>query len=133
MKTINVSSSKREQIIDITSKVQAFISNEGHKSGIITAYSPHTTAAITTNENADPDVKKDITNFLNKKVPKDFSFDHIEGNSDAHIKGSLIGFSQSFIVENGRLLLGTWQGIFFCEFDGPRRRSVIVQVVSAKA
>ncbi len=124
MHTIPVSTKTREQIIDITHLVQEFISTEKYDSGIVIVYSPHTTAAITVNENADPDVKSDITNFLKKTIPQEYGFQHAEGNSDAHIKGSLINFSQTFIVEDGHLQLGTWQGIYFMEFDGPRERTV---------
>ncbi|MBU0467450.1 MAG: secondary thiamine-phosphate synthase enzyme YjbQ [Candidatus Omnitrophica bacterium] len=130
METLNISSKQREQIIDITPQIQQYISKNGYSSGILTVYSPHTTAGITVNENADPDVKKDITNFLNQKVPQNFGFAHIEGNSDAHIKASLMNFSYNFIVENGQVLLGTWQGIFFMEFDGPRNRNVWLKYIS---
>jgi len=93
----------------------------------VLVFSPHTTAGITVNENADPDVKTDITTFLNKIVPQSPSFQHAEGNSDSHIKGSLVNFSQTFIVENGQIQLGTWQSVFFMEFDGPRSREVWLQ------
>ncbi len=92
-------------------------------------YSPHTTAAVSVNENADPAVKKDLLFFLKKTIPADANFQHSEGNSDAHIKGSLVNFSQTFIIENNRIMLGTWQGIFFLEFDGPRSREVWVKFI----
>lgn len=130
MEILKISSRQREQIIDITPQIQQYIAKNGYSSGILTVFSPHTTAGITVNENADPDVKKDIIAFLNKKIPQDFGFAHIEGNSDAHIKASLMNFSYSFIVENGQVLLGTWQGIFFMEFDGPRNRTVWLKYIS---
>ena len=124
MHSLSISSQSREQIIDITKDIQKYLADKGCKSGVITVYSPHTTAGISTNENADPDVKQDIQKFLKKTIPQDFGFAHGEGNSDAHIKASLVGFSQNFIVEGGQLQLGTWQGIFLMEFDGPRSRKV---------
>ena len=130
MHKIILSTKKREDVIDITDQVQKYLSGKGCQSGIIVVYSPHTTAAITVNENADPDVRKDLTAFLHKTVPQDYGFHHVEGNADAHIKGSLINFSQTFIVEDGQLQLGTWQGIFLMEFDGPRERNVWVKFLS---
>lgn len=129
MKRLEISTSKREQIVDITPLVQQYLAQEKVLAGVLTVYSPHTTAGISVNENADPDVKKDMTLFLNKLVPQDHPFAHAEGNADAHIKASLIGFSQAFIVENGKLQLGTWQGIFFMEFDGPRSREVWLKFI----
>jgi len=130
MNRLKISSSKRTQVIDITPQVQRYIAKEGHVSGILIVYSPHTTAAITVNENADPDVKRDINYFLNKTVPQDYGFAHMEDNADAHVKGSLMGFSQTFIIEDGKLQLGTWQGIYFMEFDGPRAREVWLKFIS---
>jgi secondary thiamine-phosphate synthase enzyme len=127
MQKLPIKTTTRNQIIDITSQVQSYISENNISSGLVTVYSPHTTAGITVNENADPDVKKDMLSFFNKLVPQDPNFSHLEGNSDSHIKGSLFNFSQTFIVESGRLQLGTWQGIFFVEFDGPRNREVWVK------
>ncbi len=132
MKKLSVSSRQREQIIDITAQVKEFVSQAGAPGGIVTVYSPHTTAAITVNENADPDVKSDMSRFLNHLVPRDAGFDHAEGNADSHIKGTVTGFSQTFIVENSRLQLGTWQGIFLMEFDGPRQREVWLQFVPSQ-
>ena len=129
MYTINLTTHSREDIIDITPNIQEFLSENRLQSGLLTVYSPHTTAGITVNENADPDVKRDMNAFLKKIIPQDFPFKHAEGNSDAHIKGSLMNFSQTFIVENGRLQLGTWQGIYFMEFDGPRNREVWVKFI----
>ena len=131
MHKIKLSTKQREQILDITPLVQEHITTEGHQSGIITVYSPHTTAGITVNENADPDVKRDLNDFLNKTIPQDYGFAHAENNSDAHIKGSLVGFSHTFIVERGSLQLGTWQGIYFMEFDGPRTRQVWLKFISS--
>ncbi|MDP8212742.1 MAG: secondary thiamine-phosphate synthase enzyme YjbQ [Candidatus Zapsychrus exili] len=130
MHTIQISTNKREQVVDLTPLIQKYITNSGFDSGIITIYSPHTTGAITVNENADDDVKKDIHSFLKSTIPQDYGFSHMEGNSDSHIKGTLTGFSQTFIVEKGHLRLGTWQGIFFMEFDGPRTREVWLKFIS---
>jgi secondary thiamine-phosphate synthase enzyme len=129
MYKLAISTSTREQVIDITKEVQNYITQQNYHSGIITIYSPHTTAGITVNENADPDVKRDMISFLQMTIPHNFGFAHLEGNSDAHIKGSLMNFSQTFIVEGGKLQLGTWQGIFFMEFDGPRSRQVWLKFV----
>jgi secondary thiamine-phosphate synthase enzyme len=114
-------------MINITDLVQAVISEEKIKSGICVVFTPHTTAAVTINENADPDVPHDIINALEKTLPRSVQYRHSEGNSPAHVKSSLIGVSELVLVENGRLVLGTWQAIFFCEFDGPRQRKVIVK------
>ena len=127
MHTIQISTQSRNQIVDITSDIQKLISENHFHSGILTVFSPHTTAGITVNENADPDVKNDMLSFLSKTISQDNNYQHAEGNSDAHIKGSLINFSQTFIVENGKVQLGTWQGIFFMEFDGPRSRNVWIK------
>ncbi len=132
MKIINdsfpVSSRSRNQLIDITDKVQSIAAQSGIKNGDVIVYCPHTTAGITINENADPDVVYDILSTLSEMVPADKqSYRHSEGNSDAHCKSSLVGCSKQILIENGRLLLGTWQGIYFCEFDGPRSRKVYVQ------
>lgn len=121
---------KREEMIDITDYVQESIKKSNLSDGIVVVFVPHTTAAVTINENADPSVKKDITTFLAETIPQSSRFSHIEGNSDSHIKSSLIGPSLTLIVENGRLLLGTWQGIYFCEFDGPRSRNFVVKTIN---
>lgn len=126
---IDIRSTSKQEFIDITQKVQKIIDNSGIKEGLCVVYVPHTTAGITINENADPDVIDDIGNHLEKIVPKTEYFKHIEGNSPAHIKSSIFGHSVSIPISNGRLLLGRWQGIFFCEFDGPRSRQVIVKIV----
>ncbi|MFA5087716.1 MAG: secondary thiamine-phosphate synthase enzyme YjbQ [Candidatus Omnitrophota bacterium] len=129
MHRIKISSQRREEIIDITSLVRKYLAENQFVSGILAIYSPHTTAALTVNENADPDVKGDILSFLNKTIPRNGGFAHAEGNSDAHIKGTLAGFSHPFIVENGKLQLGAWQGIYFLEFDGPRDREIWLKFI----
>jgi len=116
---------------DITSQVQEAVTKSGIQSGICTVFIPHTTAGVTINENADPDVVSDILKEINKIVPFDDNYRHMEGNSAAHIKAGMFGFSEQIIVENGKLVLGTWQGIYFCEFDGPRSREVYVKVLGA--
>jgi len=125
---LNVNTSEHTQMLDITSAVQKAVSDSGVKSGICTVFIPHTTAAVTINENADPDVVRDFTMEINKIVPWTDGYRHIEGNSAAHLKASIIGFSEQIIIENGRLVLGTWQGIYFCEYDGPRRRNVYIKL-----
>ena len=126
--TFSVSSSSRVQLIDITQDVERVVSESGKITGVCYIYTPHTTAAITINENADPDVQTDMVMGIEKIVPENLAYDHSEGNSPAHIKSSLVGASETIFVENGKLLLGTWQGIYFCEFDGPRERKVYVKV-----
>ena len=121
---LKVKSGSRTQLIDITADVQAGLREAGIRDGICMIYVPHTTAAVTINENADPTVKSDILKILNQVIPFDANYGHMEGNSAAHIKSSLVGASEMVAVRNGKLQLGTWQGIFFCEFDGPRRRRV---------
>ena len=115
---------------DITSAVHACVQEGKILSGFCIVFTPHTTAAVTINENADPDVPRDITSALEKFVPFSANYQHAEGNSAAHVKSSLIGASEMVLIENGLLVLGTWQSIFFCEFDGPRTRKVIIKVVA---
>lgn len=129
MKEINIRTNSQTEMIDITDLIQAVISEKKIKSGICVIFTPHTTAAVTINENADPDVPADIINALEKTLPQSIQYRHVEGNSPAHVKSSLIGASELVLVENGYLVLGTWQGIFFCEFDGPRQRKVIVKFI----
>ena len=117
------------QMINITAKVQQAVTESGVKDGLCIIFIPHTTAAVTINENADPDVVRDFTMEINKIVPWEDGYHHMEGNSAAHLKASMIGFSEQVIIEDGRLLLGTWQGIYFCEYDGSRRRRVIVKIL----
>lgn len=122
--TFEVATSGRTEFIDITSTVKSIVEERGVKEGICTVFVPHTTAGVTINEAADPAVRHDMVRELNKIVPFDDGYTHAEGNSAAHIKATLVGPSVSIPVSGGRLILGTWQGIYFCEFDGPRRRSV---------
>ena len=125
---LQVRSSGRTDFIDITHSIQEAVRKTGIKEGTCFIFIPHTTAAVTINENADPSVIQDMIMELNKIVPFEDRYHHLEGNSPAHIKGSLVGCSQTVFVESGKLVLGTWQGIFFCEFDGPRSRKVYVKV-----
>ncbi len=127
MKTIILKTTKQTEFIDITSKVRDYVHETKMKNGFVTVFVPHTTAAVTINENADPDVLKDMSNILDKIVPWTNGYAHMEGNSAAHVKSSTYGVSQHIIVQNGILQLGTWQGIYFCEFDGPRNRKVYFQ------
>jgi len=129
IQTLQVRSSKQTEFIDITRLVQEFVQKAGVEDGLCILLVPHTTAAVTINENADPSVPRDILMELNKIVPFEDRYQHTEGNSPAHIKSSLIGCSQTLFIESGELLLGTWQGIFFCEFDGPRNRQVHIKVI----
>ncbi len=124
-----IRTSARTQMIDMTGEISKIVSESGIKDGLAVIHIPHTTAAVTINENADPDVQKDMTKFMDRLIPHENWFAHSEGNSDSHIKSSLFGCSQTVIIEKGRLVLGTWQGIYFCEFDGPRSRKVFVKVI----
>ena len=119
-----VSSSRRTEFLAITRQIGGVLELNGWKDGILTVFVPHTTAGVTINENADPDVARDMEWFSDQLIPQNRSFRHTEGNSDAHIKASFYGSSLQVIVRGGRLWLGTWQGIYFCEFDGPRERKV---------
>ncbi|MGQ9626990.1 MAG: secondary thiamine-phosphate synthase enzyme YjbQ [Anaerolineae bacterium] len=125
----DVSTRSKTEFQDITAHVQKAITESGVRDGVCYVYVPHTTAGITINENADPSVRRDIMDMLDRLVPAQANYTHLEGNSPAHIKASLMGASATIPIENGRLALGTWQGIFLCEFDGPRRRKVLVQVI----
>jgi len=125
---ISINTHSRIEMIDITSQVNAQVSKSGTTDGICVIYVPHTTAGVTINEGADPDVCTDMIQKLNRLVPPDDHYRHMEGNADSHIKASLIGSSVTVMVEEGRLVLGTWQKIFFCEFDGPRSRKAYVKV-----
>lgn len=126
MKEISIRSRSRFEMIDITQSVQKAASEEKIDSGMALIYTPHTTAAVTINENADPDVPHDILAQLDRIAPLAANYRHAEGNSAAHVKSSLVGASEMVAIEDGRLLLGTWQAIFFCEFDGPRTRKVYI-------
>ena len=129
MATVIVKTNMHSEMVDITDEVSALLPSD-MDDGLCVVFSIHTTAGITINENADPDVRLDIDKFLGELVPwNTLAFNHFEGNSAAHIKSSLLGFSQTIPVEKGRLRLGTWQGIYFCEFDGPRTRNVLVSFV----
>lgn len=132
MQTFQVRSSKQTEFIDITRSVEEAVQKTKVRDGICIIFVPHTTAGVTINENADPSVPKDILMELNKIVPFEDRYQHTEGNSPAHIKSSLIGCSETVFVESGKLILGTWQGIFFCEFDGPRSRQVYVKVIKTE-
>ncbi len=125
IKEISIQTRKRNEIIDVTKHVEEEARNV--EDGIITAYVPHTTAGITINENADPTVKEDILKKLSELIPEKDDYKHAEGNSDSHLKATLTGSSATIIVQDGKLLLGTWQGIMFCEYDGPRTRKMIIK------
>ncbi|NLW83134.1 MAG: YjbQ family protein [Phycisphaerae bacterium] len=128
-KTISVRTNRRCQMIDITSQVAEVVSESGIQNGTAMVFCPHTTAAITINENADPDVQHDLLLTLEELLPKNRpGYRHCEGNSDAHVKTSLVGTSELVMIQDGRLTLGTWQSVFFCEFDGPRSRTVYIQI-----
>ena len=130
MRKISLKTSSRVEMIDITASVQKVVRDEGVPSGLCLVYTPHTTAAITINENADPDVQRDMIAALDKAVPLSANYRHAEGNSAAHVKSSLVGASELMIIENGHLALGTWQSVFFCEFDGPRTRKVFISMIA---
>jgi secondary thiamine-phosphate synthase enzyme len=129
---LTVKTRAKTELIDITSEIQQMVLSSGIEEGLCILYVPHTTAGITINESADPSVKGDILMILNKIVPWEAGYRHLEGNSPAHIKSTIVGASELVIIENGRLVLGTWQGIFFCEFDGPRTRKVHVHFLQGK-
>ncbi len=133
MKTFGVRTGRRTEFVEITGEVRRAVRDAGHTRGAALVYCPHTTAAVTVQENADPDVVHDMLLWLNQHLPQDVpGFRHAEGNSDAHLKSSLIGSSVLVPVENGDLVFGTWQGIYFCEFDGPRARTVHVQLLAGQ-
>jgi secondary thiamine-phosphate synthase enzyme len=129
MQQLTVKTQSQTEMIDITRQVQNAIEAAGFQDGLCVLYVPHTTAGITINESADPSVRRDILMVLNQMVPWKADYRHMEGNSPAHIKSSLMGASQLVVVENGQMVLGTWQGIFFCEFDGPRSRKLQIKFV----
>ena len=128
-KEITVRTNSHTEMLDITARIQQVVDESGVKEGVCVAFVPHTTAALTINENADPDVVRDFTTELGKIVPWEDGYHHMEGNSAAHLKASMIGFSEQILIEGGRLQLGTWQGIYFCEYDGPRNRKLKVKVI----
>ena len=129
---LSVKTRERTELIDITSDINQLIQKSGTDQGLCMIYVPHTTAAVTINESADPNVKSDILMILNQIIPWEANYRHLEGNSPAHIKSTLVGSSELIAIENCRLILGTWQGIFFCEFDGPRIRKVDVRIVAER-
>jgi secondary thiamine-phosphate synthase enzyme len=129
---LSVKSKKRTQLIDITKDIDSFIQSSGIDQGLCMVFVPHTTAAVTINESADPSVKSDILKILNQIIPWEADYRHLEGNSPAHIKSTLVGSSELIAIENSRLVLGTWQGIFFCEFDGPRNRKVDIRITEER-
>ena len=129
IRQLRVKTNARTELVDVTQGVQRLVSESGIRSGVCYIYVPHTTAAITINENSDPNVGRDLLKELNKVIPFEDNYGHSEGNSAAHIKSSLIGVSRAILVEEARLALGTWQALFFCEFDGPRDRKVMVKVI----
>ena len=126
---IQLSTRRRNELVEITRQVQEAVARAGLQEGAVLIYVPHTTAGVCINENADPDVRADVSKFLERLIPQDAGFAHVEGNSDSHVKAILTGPSVMVIVEGGRLLLGRWQGIYFAEFDGPRRREVWVKLL----
>lgn len=130
MDIININTKNRFDIIDITSQVQSCITNANVKSGIAVIFIPHTTAGVTINENADPDVTFDLKNIFNNLIPEKNNYRHIEGNSQAHALSTLTSPSLTVIIENGKIMLGTWQNIYFMEYDGPRNRKAYIQIIN---
>jgi len=130
LKKMYIQTEKRMQVVDITEDVRKAVHESGIEDGICVVFVPHTTSAVTINENADPDVTKDILKELDKIVPPDDNYAHIEGNSSAHIKSSLIGSSEHIIISNAELMLGTWQAIYFIDFDGPRHRKYLIKIIA---
>lgn len=129
LKTIEVATQKRQEFVDITGRIREAIRESGIREGVAYIYCPHTTAGLCINENYDPTVAEDILNKLEELVPRAGAYRHAEGNAAAHIKSCLVGVAHPLLVSGGDLLLGTWQGVFFCEFDGPRRRKVFVRII----
>lgn len=129
LEELHIATKDRIELIDITAKVEAAVRSSKTKSGTCHVFVPHTTAGVTVNENADPCVRRDIIAGLGKIAPAGAGYEHAEGNADSHIKSSLVGTDKTVLIESGRLKLGAWQGIFLCEFDGPRRRTVLVKIM----
>ena len=129
---LSVKTSGRTELVDITTKIAKLVKESGVSEGLCMLYVPHTTAAVTINESADPSVKGDILMVLNQIIPWDADYKHMEGNSPAHVKSTLVGASELVAIESGALVLGTWQGLFFCEFDGPRTRKVHVRIIEQR-
>ncbi|MFA5795286.1 MAG: secondary thiamine-phosphate synthase enzyme YjbQ [Candidatus Brocadiia bacterium] len=132
MDILNISTHSRTELIDITGQIQGLIKKNKWQDGVLTVFVPHTTAGVTINENADPSVQRDVLKQLSKLAPVEAGYIHSEGNSDGHVKSSLVGCSLNIIVENGAMALGTWQGVYFAEFDGPRSRKVQLKFLSDK-
>ncbi len=132
MHQISLKTTARCEMIDITGRIRKILREKGLQTGLCIVYVPHTTAGVTINENADPDVPADILSSLNRLVPLDNAYRHREGNSAAHVKSTLVGVSQAVPVEDGDLVLGTWQALFFCEFDGPRNRKILVKFLKGE-
>lgn len=128
METIQIKTRSRFDFVNITTKIRQLVSNSGIQDGVVKIFVPHTTAAVTINEGADPNVVEDIIMELDKMIPLRDNYSHAEGNSAAHIKSSLVGSSEEIILENGKLILGTWQAVFFCDFDGPRNRKAYIKI-----
>lgn len=126
---LTVKTRAQTELVDITAEVGRLVADSGVRNGLCLVYVPHTTAGVTINENADPSVRNDLLMVLNQMVPWKADYRHLEGNSPAHVKSTLVGASQTIAVDNGHLVLGTWQGVFFCEFDGPRSRTVQVRIL----
>jgi len=129
---LTVNTRSQTELVDITAEVGRMVAKSGVRQGLCMVYVPHTTAGVTINESADPSVRADLLMVLNQMVPWKADYRHMEGNSPAHVKSSLVGTSQTVAIENGTLVLGTWQGIFFCEFDGPRQRSVHLRIMEGR-
>jgi len=129
---VDIKTSSKVEFQEITAKVRDIVGGSGVKNGICYVFVPHTTAGVTVNEHADPSVVEDIAAQLDKMVPEHGNYRHLEGNSPAHIKAVIVGDSETLFIEDGRLALGTWQGVFFCEFDGPRNRNVFVKIVAER-
>ena len=125
-----IQTQSRNELLDITGTISADLKESGINDGLCVVFVPHTTAAVTINENADPSVKRDILTKLASLIPQQGDYHHLEGNSDAHLKASLLGFAETLLVQDGRLVLGTWQDVYFAEFDGPRKRTYYVKVMS---
>lgn len=125
----NISTDRKQQFVNIDNYLEDALEKSAVKNGVMVVYCPHTTAAITINENADPDVKTDLNLGLNETFPNKKEYIHMEGNSDGHMKSSVIGASETLIIDDGRIIFGTWQSVYFCEFDGPRRRTFCVKII----
>ena len=130
LKILDIKTTQRVELLDITSMVNDLILKSAVKNGLCSLFVPHTTAGVTINENADPSVKVDITEKFNSLIPAHDNYTHIEGNADSHIKSTIVGQTTNLIIDNSRIVIGTWQGIFFCEFDGPRNRKIYVKIIN---